>query len=297
MNNNTSLGLHTMEESESKKALQTDFIRISRDEFFLIAKLIKDKFGISLPESKLGLVESRLNKELKQKRLAKFKDYYQLVVDDKSGAELQKLANMISTNHTFFNRENSHFAYFKDKVLPELSKRSDINRRKDLRVWCCASSSGEEPIMIMMMMLEYFGVDYQSWTAGLLATDISLEVLTKAKKGEYEANNLDNLPKNLKEKYFDDIGSSKFRIKSRVLQEIKYARYNLVTGAYQFSSPFHVIFCRNVMIYFDNETKEKVVNSLYNCLIPGGYLFVGHAESLNGLNHPYHNILPAVYKK
>ncbi len=277
--------------------MQTDFIRISISEFHLIATLVKDKLGIHLPDTKLGLVESRLNKELKTRKIQGFSEYFKILEGDRSGTELQNLANIISTNHTFFNRENSHFAYFRDKVLPTMCRAPDINKRKDLRVWCAASSSGEEPIMIMMQMLEYFGMDYNQWTAGLLATDISLEVLAKAKKGEYESANLAHLPATQREKYFDQKPNGNFKVVERILKEITYARFNLVTGSYQFSKMFHCIFCRNVMIYFDNETKEKVINNLYNCLVPGGYLFIGHAESLNGLKHQYQNIQPAVYQK
>lgn len=277
--------------------MHTDFIRINDEEFHQIAKLVRDKFGINLQSTKLGLVESRLNKELKKRNLQRFKDYFEIVEADKSGVEVQNLANLISTNHTFFNRENSHFKFLKEKVLPEICKSPEVNRRKDLRIWCAASSTGEEPIMLMIQLLEYFGIEYSQWSAGLLATDISLEVLAKAKKGEYEEGNLKNLSAFEREKYFEKISGEKYKVINRVLKEITYARYNLVTGSYQFSKQFNVIFCRNVMIYFDNQTKEQVINNMYKCLTPGGYLFIGHAESLNGLNHQYENIIPAVYRK
>ena len=277
--------------------MESDFIRITKDEFHLMSALVKERLGISLQETKMGLVESRLNKELKSRKIQNFKEYHDVVVADRSGKELQNLANLISTNHTFFNRENSHFKFFKEKVLPEMCKRPEVNRTKDFRLWCAASSSGEEPIMLMMQMLEYFGNDYSQWTAGLLATDISLEALAKAKKGEYDKSNLANLPAHEKEKYFELVSGDKYKVVNKVLKDIKYARYNLVTGSYQFSKQFHCIFCRNVMIYFDSKTKEDVVNNLYKCLVPGGYLFIGHAESLNGLKHPYENVQPAVYRK
>lgn len=277
--------------------ISSDSMRISREEFVLLKDLIKAKFGIHLEDTKVGLVESRLGRELKNRGFYKFIDYYHAVIKDGTGEELQNLANMISTNHTFFNREKTHFKFFQDTVLPELTKRANINKYKDLRIWCCASSSGEEPIMIMISMLEFFGSQYHLWKAGLLATDISMDVLTKAQRGEYEASNLANLPTALRDKYFQKINEKMYRVKDVILKEIKYARYNLITGAYRFSMPFHCIFCRNVMIYFDKETKNKLIHSLYNCLAPGGYLFIGHTESLNGLAHTFENIMPAVYKK
>jgi chemotaxis protein methyltransferase CheR len=267
-------------------------ITLTDKEFKEIAKLVYDSFGITLNESKRSLVVNRLNKMLRSRGFTTFTQYFKHLADDKSGSELQELANSISTNHTFFNRESGHFDYYYKTALPEVTK-TILDR--DLRVWCAASSTGEEPYTLAMLQREFLGVEYSSWKAGLLATDISETALKKASLGQYPKEEVDKLPPALKNKYFTKIGD-KVAVKPEIKSEVSFRKLNLVKP-FQFKKPFHVIFCRNVMIYFDQPTKDVLIKRMFDYTMPGGYLFIGHSETIPRNNCPYKYIMPAVYRK
>ncbi|MCM8533741.1 MAG: protein-glutamate O-methyltransferase CheR [Lentisphaeraceae bacterium] len=267
-------------------------IDITDKEFETISKLVYEAFGIILNDSKRSLVVNRLNKLLRTRGLTTFSQYFQQLNDDKTGSELQLLANSISTNHTFFNRESGHFDYYLKTALPEVTKNiSD----KDLRVWCAASSTGEEPYTLAMLQKEFLGMQYNQWKAGLLATDISETALAKASQGVYPEDDVNKLPPTLKNKYFSKAGDL-FSVKPEVKQEVAFRKLNLVKS-FQFKKPFHIIFCRNVMIYFDQPTKDSLIKRMYDNTVPGGYLFIGHSETIPRHNCPYKFIMPAVYRK
>ena len=267
-------------------------INLTDTEFKKIATLVYDSFGITLNDSKRSLVVNRLNKMLRERGFETFLQYYNHLVNDKSGQELQQLANSISTNHTFFNRESGHFDYYLKTALPEVVKTIKDN---DLRVWCAASSTGEEPYTLAMLQQEFFGHNYKSWKAGLLATDISEKALSKANTGIYPKDEVSKLPPNLKNNYFSKIGD-KYMVKPEVKSEVAFRKLNLVKP-FQFKKPFHIIFCRNVMIYFDQPTKDDLIKRMYDYTMPGGYLFIGHSETIPRHNCPYKFIMPAVYRK
>jgi len=267
-------------------------ILLTDTEFKKIAALVYDSFGITLNESKKNLVVNRLNKILRQRGFETFLQYYNYLVKDKSGKELQQLANSISTNHTFFNRESDHFDYYLKTALPEVTK---TIRDKDLRVWCAASSTGEEPYTLAMLQQEFFGHEYKTWKAGLLATDISEKALIKANAGMYPKGEVGKLPFALKNNYFNKVGDQ-FMVNPDVKSEVAFRKLNLVKP-FQFKKPFHIIFCRNVMIYFDQPTKDDLIKRMYDCTMPGGYLFIGHSETIPRHNCPYKFVMPAVYRK
>lgn len=269
---------------------------ISSTEFGLIRSLVYDRFGINLTEAKRSLVVGRLQKTIRSMGIATFKQYYEYLVADKSGKALDSLINRISTNHTFFYRESTHFDFFHDKALPEITEMMRHKGSHDLRVWCAGCSSGEEPYMLAMEMLDFFGPVYGQWDAGVLATDISARVLDKAIEGIYSDENVRHVPAFAK-RYFTKIGIDRWAVAEIAKREVTFRRFNLMNETFPFKKPFHVIFCRNVMIYFDQATREGLLKKFYDNLMPGGYFFIGHSESLGREQTLFEYIMPAVYRK
>jgi len=272
-------------------------MEISLGEFNLIRKLIYERFGINLSDKKRGFVVSRLQKLLRAEGVTSFKRYYENILQDKSGNSLKQLASYISTNYTFFNREHAHFDFFYKTALPAIVQEMSARNLKDLRVWCAGCSSGEEPYMLAMLMLEFFGADYPSWNAGVLATDISEKALKVAMTGVYSDDQVDPVPKMLKAKYFKRVGKEHWSISQVVKKEVTYRRFNLMNSDFPFKRAFHIVFCRNVMIYFDKPTRDSLIRRFYQFTEPGGYFFIGHSESLTRGECPYEYIMPALYRR
>lgn len=269
--------------------------RLSNAEYRAIRDLVYSQTGIRLSENKRALIISRLQKLLRARGFHSFAQYYDHVMKDKSGEALSELVNRISTHHTFFYREKAHFDFFFQTVLPELSR--ILDRTRDIRIWCSGCATGEEPYTLIMLMMEYFGDAYGQWNAGLLATDIAAEVLEFARAGVYSQERIHRLPPRLKNKYFVSAGPERWAVRERVKKEVTFRRFNLINRRFPFKKPFHVIFCRNVMIYFDQATRQDLVARFYQATAPGGYLFIGHSESLDRSRSPYIYVLPAVYRK
>jgi chemotaxis protein methyltransferase CheR len=269
-------------------------IKITEKEFKQIADYVKANYGIQLKEEKMALVTGRLHGILTQHDFKSFSEYFNYVVSDKTGEAAITFINKITTNHTYFMREPEHFYYFRDKVLPYLHH--EIPNR-DLRVWSAGCSSGEEPYTLAMLIDEYFGSEKKSWDSKILATDISLKALEEAKKGRYTQKEIDPIPAHWKTNYFKKIDSESSAVTDAIKDEVLFRRFNLMNQSFSFKKKFHVIFCRNVMIYFNNETKHELVSKFYDMTEKGGYLFIGHAESLNRELTKYKFIMPAVYRK
>ncbi|HKP96753.1 MAG TPA: CheR family methyltransferase [Fibrobacteria bacterium] len=269
---------------------------ISEEDFARIRDLLHAGFGIKLANEKRALVVGRLRKLLLERGGISFGEYYRQITSDETGTELSELINRLSTNHTFFNRENDHFAFFRDTAMREAAERARRQGRKDLRVWCAASSTGEEPYMLAMMMREAMGSDFRHWEMGLLATDISARALAVARRGLYSPERMADLPGELRKKYFHPRGPD-FEAANFLREDITYRRLNLINPEYPFKRRFACIFCRNVMIYFDQPTKEAVVARMARHLEPGGYLFIGHSESLGRQTPDYDYVRPAVYRR
>lgn len=267
---------------------------ITEKEFHNLATYIKNNYGINLREEKKAIVVGRLYNVLQEKNINNFTDYYKYVFADKSGAALTELINRITTNHTFFMREAKHFYYLRDHVLPFLAK---TNNEKDLRIWSAGCSTGEEPVTLAMIIDEFFGINKAGWDTRILATDISSRALNIAQKGIYNNESITSLPTHWKRSYFKPIDVSCSILVKKIKNEIIYRKFNLMEKTLPFRRKFHVIFCRNVMIYFDEMTKMELVNKFYDLLEPGGYLFIGHSESLNDVKTRYKYIMPAIYRK
>ena len=274
-----------------------DLLAPTEEEFQTIRKLVYDAFGINLTGEKKTLVAGRLQKVLRERDFHSYKQYIDFLKADSNGQAIEELANRISTNHTFFYRENDHFQFFVKKSLPEAVARAQSRGQKDIRIWSAGCSSGEEPYTLIMLMLEYFGYDYSSWSAGVLATDISARALEFARNGVYPKERVDPLPEDLKRKYFKTLPDDTFAISDAVKREVTFRSLNLMNEKFPFRKPFDMIFCRNVMIYFDQPTRNALVQRYYDCLQPGGYLFIGHSESLRRDQCPFDYVMPALYQK
>lgn len=272
-------------------------LTISENEFQLIRNLVYDNFGINLGDHKKGLVVGRLRKVLIENGFANFGNYYDFVKSDSSGKALTTLIDKISTNHTYFYREKQHFNFLSKSALPEITHKLEKEKNKNLRIWCAGCSSGEESYTLSMALLEYFGNKLQNWEARILATDISLEILNRAKEAIYPDSNVSNIPNSLKHKFFQKFSDDSWTLKENVKDLILFKRFNLMQESFPFKGKFHIIFCRNVMIYFDQTTRNNLINKFYEFTTPGGYLFIGLAESLNRTGCPYTYVKPGVYKK
>jgi chemotaxis protein methyltransferase CheR len=258
-------------------------------EFEKFRRLAYDKFGLNLTDAKRNLVAARLGKKLRELKIPSYRAYYDLVVGDRTGESLIALIDALSTNHTSFLREASHFDFLLKRVLPSLRKRAIID------IWSAPCSTGEEPYSIAVTLLEQLGMPPKP-ALRIRATDISMKALAVAKKGAYTAEKLSAMPVPLIRKYFAPTGPGSFQICPEIRRMIEFERFNLIEPV-RANRIFPIIFCRNVMIYFDKPTQQRVVATLSQFLEPGGYLMIGHSESLMGVSHSLEYVQPAIYRK
>ncbi|NMM62312.1 protein-glutamate O-methyltransferase CheR [Clostridium sp. P21] len=268
-------------------------ISIKQDEFRELTEYLKSNYGINLTKKKI-LIEGRLNNILIEKGFKNFREYLNYLFSDMSKSELTLLINKLTTNHTFFMREADHFDYFKNKILPYLE---ETVKDKDLRIWSAGCSSGEEPYTLAMIMEDYFQGNKGFWDKKILATDISVNVLQTAEKGIYTKESIERIPPNWQLSYLNKINSNEYQISNKLRNEVIFRIFNLMEEVFPFRKKFHVIFCRNVMIYFDAKTKMELVNKFYKMTEPGGYMFISHSESISRDETDYKYIMPGVYRK
>lgn len=265
--------------------------KLTDAEFNRLVSFIHQNYGITL-ERKRVLIEGRLSNIIREKGFQTYTQYLDNVFADESGREIVSLVNRLTTNHTYFMREPQHFDFLRDTVLPYIEKNV---RDRDVRIWCAASSTGEEPYTIAMVIDEYFGTRKAGWDLKILATDISTDVLTKARAGVYSAESVEQLPEKWRSKYFVKETERSFRVCDRIRKEVIYKQFNLMDPIV-YKKPFDIIFCRNVMIYFDIPTKAALIERFYDASKPNAYLFIGHAESVPKTSR-YKFIKPAIYRK
>ncbi len=261
-------------------------------EFEQIRALAYRHFGIDLGEGKHTLVEARIGRVLRDLGMKSFQHYFDYVTADKSGEALTKMVDVLTTNHTSFFREAQHFKLLGETVFPALNQRSQIH------IWSAACSSGEEPYSIAMTMLER-SRDLTLSRVKIRATDISTRVLETARKGIYAAEKLKDVSPELQHRYMlkgQNSAANSFRFKNEVRSLIDFEHCNLMQPLDQ-DYRCSVIFCRNVMIYFDKQTQQSLVQRLSHNLEDGGYLFIGHSESLNSISHGLEYVAPATYRK
>jgi len=271
---------------------------LSAEAYRFIVDLIYRHSRIKLGSDKQALLSSRLTKRLRSIGLSSFDEYCAVLRSPQSQDEIEELLDLISTNHTRFYREPDHFDYLIARILPPLIP-TLIARHSPLRVWSAASSSGEEPYTLAIVLSEFLrafpAVDWQ-----ICASDISNRVLTAAKQGVYRMDAAEPVPPDLLKRYFQKgfgAQEGKCRVRSELRDKVRYERINLFQHEYPIPLQQHVIFCRNVMIYFDIPSREQAVKRMSHYLAPGGYLIVGHSESLMGINHGLKSIRQGIYQK
>lgn len=267
-------------------------LKLTDNDFERLMTYMKKTYGINL-EKKRVLIEGRLSNMISSRGFTSFKEYIDFAFADKTGNETMQLVNKLTTNHTFFMREPEHFQFLKKTILPYLEKQNAVS--KTLELWCAASSTGQEPYTIVMTIDEYFGNNASRWKVNLLATDLDTDVLAKARAGVYTLDMLKDVPKNWLEKYFTKVDANSYKVIDRLRNQITFRQFNLMKPITD-RKQYDLISCRNVMIYFEPETKNALVERFYDVTKEGGYLFTGHAESV-GRNTRYTYVQPAVYRR
>jgi chemotaxis protein methyltransferase CheR len=268
-------------------------------DYDFIRELVYNHSRINLGPDKKELVSARLGKRLRATNITSISDYCRFLQEKESGDELAHLIDAISTNHTYFFRENEHFDFLVNTALPELGKRRTAERWPRCNVWSAACSSGEEPYSIAITLSQCLGAS-GAWPWRIEATDISHRILQRARIGIYREEAIKKVPAQLLRAHFQKgFGpqDGNYRVKPHLIEGVTFRQLNLLEGALPFTEPFQIIFCRNVMIYFDRATQTELVNKLARSLVPGGYLFVGHSESLSGIKHPLVMVKPAIYQR
>jgi chemotaxis protein methyltransferase CheR len=226
---------------------------------------------------------------------ATLEEYFASALADPGSTGIERIIDRLTTNHTYFMRESEHFSFLMSSVLPWAVE--EAGERRDLRLWCAGCSSGEEAYTIAICAMEFLkACALPGWDSVVLASDLSRGALSAAAFGKYPRHGMDELPPQWIADYFEPQPDGDYRVSSGLRKNVAFKRQNLVEP-FDFSAPFHAIFCRNVMIYFDNETKVDVLKRFYEALLPGGYLFVGHSESLAQLNEDLTYVRPSVYRK
>jgi len=266
-------------------------IKLTDADFNRLVTFVKKNYGIDLSKKRL-LIEGRLARTLAEKHVPTFSAYIDMLFKDSSGTEMTLFLNKITTNHTYFMREPEHWDFMKSTVLPHLEASV---KSKDARIWCAASSSGEEPYTMAMIIDEYFGTRKAGWDLTILATDISMNVLQKAERAIYSAETIKDCPAAWKKKYFKQLDSDNFQVIDSIRSQVVYKQFNLMDEI-QYKQPFDFISCRNVMIYFDADTKNALIERFYDTMKDNAYFFIGHAESVPKTSR-FTYIKPAIYRK
>lgn len=266
-------------------------ISITEKEFTQLSRMIEKSFGIYLKIEKKSLVMSRLQNILLEKGFKSYSQYYQYLINDKTGAAQVELVNRITTNHTFFLREKEHFDYFSGTVLPDLKRNA---KGGTVRIWSAGCSTGEEPYTLAMVIKDYLkegGLNYR-----ILATDISKKALSKAVLGVYPDESVSNIPLMWKMNYFTKTAEGLYKVSDEIKSAVLFRRLNLM-DEFPFKRKFHTVFCRNVMIYFRSDTRARLLKKIYDVLEDGGYLFIGKSESILKNETGFKYVLPSVYRK
>ena len=270
--------------------LNPSALTISDADFTRLYKFVQSNYGIDLSQKK-QLISGRLTTPLKQRGYSNFTDFVNHVLQTKDNELITLLLDKLTTNYTFFMREKEHLDLFCKKIIPDIVQRHQRDRK--LAIWSAGCSSGEEPYNITMFLFDYLGPQAGQWDTRLLATDISNRAMALAKKGVYELP--DTIPPDWKKKYFTPVAGGQYQVTRQVRDNVIFQPFNLMDPI-KFRTKFDVIFCRNVMIYFDQPTKDALVRRFYDATVPGGYLLISKSENLSA-NMPYKRLAPSTFQK
>lgn len=269
-------------------------MELKPNEFDRLVRYIKDKVGIHINNEKKVFLESRLTMFLQSKAYKSYDEYLDALSHDKIGEMHCEFVERITINHTFFMREKDHFDFIKQKMLPELKARVT---NKEIRGWSAGCSSGEEPYTLAMTFSDALGISRSNWHVRLLATDISNKILLKASSGIYEGEQVKNIPTEWKTRYFHKSNANdQYQVTHQIKDMILFRSFNLM-HSFPFKKKFHFIFCRNVMIYFDEATRQSLVKKYFDALEPGGYFIISHSETLGRNLQGFEYISPSIYRK
>jgi chemotaxis protein methyltransferase CheR len=267
---------------------------ISDGQFQVVSHMMYEITGVNLTDGKKELVRARLAKLMRKGAWTAVTDYVAFVKTKGGQEELKRMVDALTTNKTDFFRESVHFDFLRSTVFPELA-----TEKCPINIWSAGCSSGEEPYTLAMTARDVFGSQADQ-RVRILATDISDPVLAKARRGVYTRDNIDGIPPAQLKKYFtssrDERGETVHRVAPELRSMVTIGRLNLM-ATWPMSGPLDIIMCRNVMIYFDRPTRTQLVEKFIGLIPEGGYLFVGHSESLNGIPHGLEYVQPAVYRK
>lgn len=274
---------------------------MSNREFKRFSELIYVRCGIKMPPVKKTMLTARLLKRLRELGLTSYSEYYDYVSSSKGRSkELVKMIDVVTTNKTEFFREVEHFDFLSKSVLPALARSRQAGNMRRLNIWSAGCSSGEEPYTLAMVLSEFFSTTRSLNRFSILATDISTQILAKAKKAIYRKETVEPVPAMCRQKYLMR-GKDSQKDLCRVIPELRHCitfrRLNFMDKDFGIRPKMDIIFCRNVVIYFDRQTQRKLFEKFYDQLVPGGYLFIGHSESLHGINERFQNVATTVYRK
>jgi chemotaxis protein methyltransferase CheR len=268
-------------------------LTLTQQDFTRLVQFVKKNYGIDLTK-KMQLITSRLSNTLISQGYTSFAEYIDHITSSGHSADLEVMLNKLTTNYTYFMREEAHFNFFRDSILPWLLS---TKKNKTLSIWSAGCSSGEEPYTISMIIKETLGAQAALWDTRVLATDISQNALNSAKEAVYDEDSLKNLPSAWKSKYFVKTAEQGvYSVAPAIKSNVIFQTFNLMESIH-FRLKFDVIFCRNVMIYFDQNTKDALIQRFYDATAAGGYLLIGHSETINKEKTSYKYLMPATYRK
>ncbi len=259
-----------------------------------IYRFLKSRYGIDM-ERKKEIMQGRLDNYIRMNGFGSYSEYMNAVEADFTGRLEREMVNILSTNHTFFMREFEHFDYLKQIVLPQLRIKEAHSR--DLCIWCGAASTGQEPYMLAMLLKEFFGLEHEEWDTKVLATDISTQALQQAIAGRYNSEQIAELPDSWKRRFLKQVpGKEVYEVTKEIKDELIFRQFNLM-DEFPFRKKMHIVFLRNVMIYFDKKTKQELIQKVYDVMEPGGYLFIGRTETIDKSVTPFELIQPSIFRK
>ena len=278
------------------RSMELKMIQFTDAEFYNLTSFVKVNYGIDLSNKKT-FAELRLQRLIEEHGFDNFTAYFNYVTNDMSGIAISDFISRLTVNHTLFFRESYHFDYLNEMVLPYFFEKAQDTR--EFRVWSAGCSTGEEPYTLAMIISDFLGIYKAYWDMRILATDVSEFALKKAITASYSMDSINDLNPRWMKEYFtrDPNNPDHVFIADKIKDEIIFRKHNLIGDKFHFKNKFHFIFCRNVMIYFDEPTRNALINRFYENLEDGGYLFIGMSETISKSASDFKYVMPSVYRK